>query len=161
MVDESISVEFSRHVHATISNQRLLHPIVFYTSTNPWFMLEGVELWCKAVHTLCTVITVHKVWILTKLTISNNFAVAQNDLHIFPPFGGLDTYPIPSTRHNDKGIGVGWGSHRRPEYLKVLTFFNSQMATCNTWWNWWLLENDCFLQCSTSNLASTVLNCFL
>lgn len=86
-------------------------------------MLEGVELWCKAVHTLCTVITVHKVWILTKLTISNNFAVAQNDLHIFPPFGGLDTYPIPSTRHNDKGIGGGVGESSETRILKGFDFF--------------------------------------
>lgn len=83
-------------------------------------MLEGVELWCKAVHTLSTVITVHKVWILT---ISNNFAVAQNDLHIFPPFGGLDTYPIPSTRHNDKGIGGGVGESSETRILKGFDFF--------------------------------------
>lgn len=68
---------------------------------------------------------------------------------------------LPHALHSWSGHNrVGWGSHQRPEYLKVLTFFNSQMATSNTWWNWWLLENDCFLQCSTSNLASTVLNCF-
>ena len=86
-------------------------------------MLEGVELWCKAVHTLCTVITVHKVWILTKLTISNNFAVAKTYLHIFPPFGGLDTYPIPSTRHNDKGIGGGVGESSETRILKGFDFF--------------------------------------
>ena len=64
-----------------------------------------------------------KQFIPTKLTISNNFAVAKTYLHIFPPFGGLDTYPIPSTRHNDKGIGGGVGESSETRILKGFDFF--------------------------------------
>lgn len=94
--------------------------------------------------------------------ISNNSEVAKTYLHIVPPFGGLDTYQISNTRHNHKGIGGGVGESSKTRILKGFD--------CLLIFRWRFVIHGgidgfsgmiVFLKCSTSNLASTVLDCFL